>query len=279
MSPIRLSSELVEIGELTYIAARRRVDGGGTQGTRVPILRATASGLPERLPSVVLTSDLQGRLDGDGILAGVALVSIMESLALQNLVPPLASMGVVFAGDLFAEPLRGRARNGDARPVWRAWSAVARFVVGVAGNHDHLGESGDFASDYCQFASEEAGSLLHGDVVEHGGLRIGGVSGVVGQEGRYARSSEEEFARVLRRALREKPDLLVMHEGPDDPDRGQLGNPEVRRVVAEARVPLVVCGHRHWDTPVAALTDHTHVINVDNRVVVLVAEHAEVAPW
>lgn len=67
-------------------------------------------------------------------------------------------------------------------------------------------------------------------------------------------------------------DILVCHEGPSGPGSGgaQLGHPGVRALVERHRVPLTLCGHVHWDQAVAR-TERGAILNVDARVVVLVA--------
>lgn len=65
-------------------------------------------------------------------------------------------------------------------------------------------------------------------------------------------------------------DVLLMHEGPTGDRAGQLGNPAVRALLEHRAPALTLCGHVHWDEPVATL-GNGHVVNVDARVMVLAA--------
>jgi hypothetical protein len=63
--------------------------------------------------------------------------------------------------------------------------------------------------------------------------------------------------------------VLVVHEGPAG-GAGQRGSPVVGAALGGHDIPLVVCGHVHWDRPVCPRRGG-HVLNVDDRVVVLTA--------
>jgi 3',5'-cyclic-AMP phosphodiesterase len=69
--------------------------------------------------------------------------------------------------------------------------------------------------------------------------------------------------------IEQRPDLLVLHEGPHGDD-AQLGNSEIRAAIEAGEVPLTICGHVHWHD---ALADHAHgqILNVDARVLILQA--------
>lgn len=109
--------------------------------------------------------------------------------------------------------------------------------------------------------------LLDGQVVEQGGLRIGGVGGIVGDPARPERRPLEDFLDAVLAVLAEGPHVLVLHEGPPGLGRRQPGLQDLEALVAEAGV-LTVCGHRHWPTPLAQL-EGGQVLNVDARAVLL----------
>ncbi len=77
---------------------------------------------------------------------------------------------------------------------------------------------------------------------------------------------------AVRAGLRLRPDVLLLHEGPDLPAQGLAGRPAVRTALerADRAAPnmLVVCGHCHWDVPIIELCSGVQVLNVDHRVVV-----------
>ncbi|WP_030435950.1 hypothetical protein [Actinoplanes subtropicus] len=70
--------------------------------------------------------------------------------------------------------------------------------------------------------------------------------------------------------LEPAPDVLLLHEGPVGERPGQLGRASIRGLLERRAPALTLCGHVHWDEPVAALGGG-HVVNVDARVVVFTA--------
>lgn len=53
---------------------------------------------------------------------------------------------------------------------------------------------------------------------------------------------------------------------PDSPDKG---SPEVAEAFGGAGDQLIICGHKHWENPLAQLAGGAQVLNVHERVVVL----------
>ena len=97
-------------------------------------------------------------------------------------------------------------------------------------------------------------------------MRIGGVGLVIGNDEKPGRRDTDEQLEKLYDAM--SCDVLVLHEGPrldDDHD----GSEAVRDAIEDARVKLVVCGHRSWSEPLARIGRATQVLNVHERVVVL----------
>lgn len=255
--------------QLDYLNAR---SGGGVERVRLPFLRGRVDALPSQLDALVLTADLQGHeLGGAGRLLGEVVVDELESLAAAGALPDLARVGVVLAGDFYAR--RGRRGGlGDVTGVWRAFTDACRWVAGVAGNHDRFGHD-DLAGGFARYQRRGAGHLLDGDVQTLDGLRIGGVSGIVGNPGKANRRDAEAFEGLLLSVLLDRPSLVVLHDGPDHPTardhRGQAG---IRDVLADAARPtLVVRGHRPWAEAWCVLDQHVQVVNVHERVLVLTA--------
>jgi hypothetical protein len=60
----------------------------------------------------------------------------------------------------------------------------------------------------------------------------------------------------------------VLHEGPSG-DWDQLGSAEIRTLIEAGGVGLTICGHEHWDRPLAAHAEDGQILNVDTRVVVM----------
>lgn len=251
--------------ELEYLDAAPR---GGSQLRTLPLLRGRAEGLPPEIDALLVTSDLQGRARaGDGTLRllGEALAAEYAALAELEQVPPPAFTGVVLAGDLYAAPGADRmGATGDVREVWRAFAGGFRWVTGVAGNHDLFGGT----QDHSRFCREPAIHLLDGRTAALDGLRISGVGGICGNNGKPNRRAPEDFVAAVRQCLAGRPHLLVLHEGPDGGEPALRGNPEVRAAVAGSKV-VVVCGHVHWDRPLVTLAGGAQVLNVDARAVLL----------
>ncbi|MEO8699863.1 MAG: metallophosphoesterase [Kofleriaceae bacterium] len=246
--------------EVRYLNAGPR---GTTISDRLLVLRGTLAGgtVADELDAVVACSDLQGivrRHDGE-VLLGVAVARVLAKLAEDGIVPPTARTGVILAGDLYSVP--GAARRGglgDVSAVWAAFAESFAWVAGVAGNHDDVDAVRAIAGVH----------LLDTEVVELSGIRIGGVGGIIGNPEKPMRRLELDFLDRMDRVIDAGIELLVLHEGPNG-STDQRGNPVLRDVIEAGGVGLTICGHRHWDDPLA---EHAggQILNVDARVVVLV---------
>jgi hypothetical protein len=163
------------IDRLRYLNAR---PGGGTFTAELALVRASAAGLPPELDGLLLTGDLQARaLDDRRLLLGEALAERYAALAADGRVPPPDRVGVVLAGDLYAAPGADvRGASGCVVPVWEAFACRFRWVAGVLGNHDTLGDP----VERQRFAMLRRAHLLDGEVVVLDGLRVAGVGGIIG---------------------------------------------------------------------------------------------------
>jgi Icc-related predicted phosphoesterase len=168
-------------------------------------------------------------------------------------------MGAILAGDLYSVPgADKRGGYGDVADVWRAFGERFAWVAGVAGNHDDVGAVGG-----------DNVHLLDGEVAELDGLRIGGVGGIISEKQRPWRRPEDEQLALVDRVIDAGVDVLVLHEGPHgDDDREQPGNAALRSTALAGDVGFTICGHSHWEAPLAACGDG-QVLNVDARVVVI----------
>ena len=86
----------------------------------------------------------------------------------------------------------------------------------------------------------------------------------------------QRHTRLGAVALRRDPFELVLIDEQVDREAAlredadaQPGHPQIREVIERARVPLTVCGHVHWDAPVARHAGG-QILNVDSRVIVLI---------
>jgi Icc protein len=248
--------------------------GGTRQQRRLPFLRGRVDALPASLEAVILAADLQGRAlpmpdapdDVPLPLLGEAVADELHTLAELEQLPPPERVGVVLAGDLYAAPdARKRGATGDVRAVWRAFARRGfRWVVGVAGNHDSFGSPAEHAA----LRREPGIHVLDGERVHLDGLDVAGVSGVVGKPGKTNRRAPADFEAAVRTCLHARPHLLVLHEGPHGSLDTQRGNAALHELLARQAV-LVVCGHVHWQQPLAVLEGGGQVVNADARVIVL----------
>ena len=241
---------------------------------QLPCVRAYVDNLADGVQAIVAVSDLQGRdLEGQGQdpprLLGELLVEGLEALAELGKVPPLHAVGVILAGDLFARPeLDRRGGSGDVRSVWKAFVHRSRWVAGVAGNHDWFGP-GWSLPHFEAFKRQASVFFLDGNIAVLDNLRIAGLSGTIGNPRRPFRRSEEDFCECVGRLADDRPDILVMHDGPDVSGTDLKGWPSIRHVLERSPSTLVIRGHAHWHVPLAALANGTQVLNVDSRVIVL----------
>lgn len=239
----------------------------------LPFLRGQIEGLPEGLDALFITADLQGRVRSVGgssatRLLGESVAECAKELAAEGLIPATERMGVVLAGDFYCrEGLDKRGGSGDVRSVWAAFARCFRWVAGVAGNHDLLGDRW-LKADLIEFKKQPGIHFLDGDLSEADGLLIAGLSGVIGNPERPYRRTEQDFDAITRMLAELGPDLLVMHDGPEGNER-QLGRPSVRQTLQSARRTLIIRGHAHWKDPLAVLSNGTQILNADSRVVLL----------
>lgn len=255
--------------EFRYKSAAPR---GGSEGLSLWLQAGSVDGLGAGLEGLLVMSDLQGvaaswQTQGQTRLVGEVVAEQLGMLWEAGLIPPPSRLGVVLAGDLYSTPeATKRGASGDVRSVWEAFRNSARWVVGVAGNHDLFGSERDQA----RFARMEGIHLLDGRTVHLDGLTIGGIGGIVGDPQRQGRRDPDWYLEALERVVGEGPDILVLHEGPSTPD-GRKGSADLRSYLEEqARNGMVVvCGHTHWNDSLGELGNGTQVLNVDGRVVLL----------
>ncbi|NVB84934.1 MAG: metallophosphoesterase [Kofleriaceae bacterium] len=254
---VRISSLSPEpVAELQYLNAR---SGGGSEVSRLEVLRADIGSLADELDAIVCCSDLQGMFQGK--LLGVAVAELLADLSEQRALPPSARTGIILAGDLYSVPAANkRGGYGDVSTVWEAFAERFPWVVGVAGNHDDM--------TYVVGLGKHV-HVLDGQSVVVDGLRIGGVGGIIGDRKKPGRRDEDEQLERIANVVAQNCDIVVLHEGPHG-DGKQHGNPAIRAALDDGTVPLTVCGHCHWKKPLAQLP-RGQILNVDARVVILQA--------
>ncbi|AFZ14473.1 hypothetical protein Cri9333_3658 [Crinalium epipsammum PCC 9333] len=253
------------IHEIRYLVA-------ATTKTRVvekilPIFVAKVDALPEGLNALIATSDLQGIEPQQRCLLGHTVADELESLAALGKIPSPETIGVLLAGDLYAQT-DTRGGEGDVRSVWKAFNRRFRFCAGVAGNHDLFGAS---LEDMKAFTSIRGIHYFDGNIMTIDGLRISGISGIIGKQSKPFRRREKDYKRTLSNIVKQKPDILILHEAPTVPDAKLAGNELIRSELSTASDLLVICGHVHWKIPIVSLHSSVQVLNVENRVFILMA--------
>jgi 3',5'-cyclic-AMP phosphodiesterase len=257
------------ISEIPFLNAGK--GQGSFYVARLPVHVGQLADLPDDLDAIIATADLQGRerfedgLGGPPRLLGEVLP---ERLAVE-LLPELSispqRTGILLAGDFYTFPnLDKRGGSGDVAGVWQAFSRQFQWVVGVAGNHDMFGRA------LAPLRRLSANShYLDGDRVTMGDLLIAGIGGIVGDPRKPHRKTDQHFVEHIELCTSPAPDILVMHDGPDDVEQGQKGSPIIRQALERSDSTLVVRGHAHWHAPLLELSNGTQVLNVECRVAVL----------
>ncbi len=244
--------------EIAYKSSGAR---GQVRQCLLPFQRVFVDQLPDGVSSIAVTSDLQGREQGDRNRLLGEIVS--EELSLLSELGDISAVsGVLLAGDLYDYPeCHKLGGSGDVTSVWNAFATDFDEVVGVHGNHDTVDEL---------LITPEV-TILDGAVSSHMGITIGGVSGIIGRADRNQRKSVSEFSDCLKKVLKKNPDLIALHQGPDDPATGRIGSSLVRELLEKNGSSIVIFGHCPWEAPYAEIGDH-QVLNVDGRVMLLVAQ-------
>jgi Icc protein len=243
---------------------------------RLPVNHARVDRLPNGISAIVVTSDLQGRerfQDAAGnaprLLGEVLPRQLVEQVLPTLGVADLNSVAALLAGDFYTVPaLDKRGGTGDVTEVWRAFGECFTWVAGVAGNHDLFGDG-----NIRQPSFEPPLYYLDGQTIEVGGFQIGGIGGIIGNPSRPQRRTEDDYLRTLEGLAGQPLEVLLMHEGPDGPGFGQRGDPRIRAVLenrpARDTSCLIIRGHKHWNSPLAQLSNGLQILNVDARVLIL----------
>jgi len=262
---IYLSSiELEPWNRIPYLDAGR---GGVPVERQLPVLRGTVDALQGGVEALVVASDLQGRepprpwAQGPLRLLGCQVAEALEGWCRDGGLPPADRVGVILCGDLYAHPeLAKRGTHGDVRGVWRAFAERFRWVAGVAGNHDVFGDQ-VHRSERRPLEGVARAHFLDGTTVALDGLRIGGVSGVIGKPTRLFRRTESDYLAAVERVLDDGVDILALHDGPDFPSMGLLGIPRVRAILDRRPPVLVVRGHCFWKEPLGDQPNGARVLD------------------
>lgn len=267
---MRIVSLSQPVTEIPFLNAGRGV--GGFYVDRLPVQIAQVDPFPAGVRAIVATADLQGRETFENAcghpprLLGEVLPYQLHDQLLPQYAPADGATGVILAGDFYTVPLLDkRGGTGDVSQVWQEFARYFDWTVGVAGNHDTFGQfprPAHSISSRSHFLDQRGCDLA--------GLSFYGVSGIIGNPRRHWRYSDDDYARAIEQAVLDQPDVLVLHDGPDQPDGPGKGSARVRELLRAFDPTLVIRGHAHWDQPLAELDNGTQILNVDCRCVIMV---------
>jgi Icc protein len=253
---------------ITYEAAAQ---AGRTETLPLPLFLGTVDQLPAGLNGLICLSDLQGieprwkRRNAPRLL-GELVAEELHLLAILGALPPTATMGVVMAGDLYAAPTADqRGSEGDVRPVWDAFGALFRWVIGVPGNHDR---SDDAPRPATRFAPDPPMYYLDGAACTVDSLQIAGIGGIIGNPAKPLRRTEAHYRALITQLALRKPDMLILHESPAMAEYHYRGSASIRTMLDTSVISLVIAGHTQWNAPLGALPNGCQIVNVDSRVIV-----------
>jgi hypothetical protein len=241
---------------------------GSTTTAGLPFHHAIVDELPDGLEAIIAAGDLQGVEPmagrfGAARLLGVFLAAQLDVLRRRGELPSRPNTAILLTGDL-----QPRADSADVRGVWLSLADECRWIAGVAGNHDAFGpdQRGEHVSAVFDRAEMQ---LLDNRVITIGTMKIGGLSGIVGNSAEPWVRAESEFAAAMGRLAGLGPDILLSHDGPNIAGTGLTGWPSVRKALEAAPPTILFRGHDSWKNPLATLANGTQVLNVEGRVVVL----------
>lgn len=234
---------------------------------RLPIFTGEFEKKGSEIDFLIICSDLQGMVDkkeryqllGEELPAFLKMLLELELNADDN-----SQVGVLLCGDFFTS-LEKRGSSGDVRKVWEKFEDQFKWVIGVAGNHDRFGT----AEEKEIFKSKDNISLLHLETKTIDSLKIGGISGIIGRADKINRVEESQYLLQLKKLLKQNLDFILLHETPDYPPFGFIGNEKIRQTIEAGEPATICCGHCYWEKTQVKFENNSQIINVDSKVVIL----------
>lgn len=266
----------ITLNEIEPIESYPYLEVGTRQGSNgkpiilhkeLPIFLGEFEKSKSNIDFLIICSDLQGAIEKNGEykLMGEELPEFLKLLIEIELAESEnPKIGVLLCGDLFTN-LDRRGSSGDVREVWYEFNHQFDWVIGVAGNHDRFGD----ADEIEKFKSAKGIHLLHKEIQEIDNLRIAGISGIIGRGDKTNRVDEKDYLESLKKFLKKELDFVLLHETPDFPDLGFIGNSKIREVIEKGTKSNICCGHCHWDKTLIEFKNESKVMNVDSKIVIL----------
>jgi len=208
--------------EIQFITAAPK---GKIRKCTLPFFRVFVDALPDRMTSFAATSDLQGRDPGQkNRLLGEVVAEELSVLYEMVQVPKIDL--VLLAGDLYEYPdCHKLGDTGDVTDVYNAFADQFDAVIGVHSNHDTVEED----------KLKNNVIILDSNSTTQQGLNIGGVSGIIGTNNRNQRKEIDVFLKCLTKVTARKNDVILLHQGPNDPLGYQRGEPLIRKHLEKKR--------------------------------------------
>lgn len=269
---MKVLPDLAPIDFFSYLEVGAKHHKGGQpilSWESLPILAGDYKAGEEAPEYLIVASDLQGLVpqeEGYQLMGEVLPTYLQLVLEESYELTEKDRIGVILAGDLYTHPSK-RGASGEVGAVWKAFKEAFDWVAGVAGNHDRLEELEE------EFWEENA-FLLHQNQLEIQGLTLAGIGGIIGNPSKPQRTASQEYLKSLQQLLKKQPNLLILHETPDYPPLGYIGNAAIREVLEQALInnTTLITGHCHWEEPWVQLDNGLTIINTDARVLILEKE-------
>ena len=206
----------------------------------LPIYKGKINGLPKNIDAIIVTSDLQGvvNLKEEHTLLGEVLAEHLK-LIFDIYFPTIdKEKTIVFlCGDLYADLIK-RGQSGNPINVWKKFASIFGWTIGIAGNHDKF----DNIDDLMIIKNIK---FLKNEIFEIDGLKIGGLSGIIGRSDKNFRMQETDYLKALTNLLNKKPNILLTHLSPQILEKDLQGEEKVTTILENGNRTTLFCGHSH----------------------------------
>jgi Icc protein len=234
----------------------------------LPIYKGKIKGLPENISAIVVTSDLQGVIiqNDENVLLGEILAENLK-LIFDIYFPKIDRKETIafLCGDLYTDLIK-RGQSGNPTKVWEKFASVFGHTIGIGGNHDKF----DNIEDINKIKNAK---LLINEIFEIEGLRIGGLSGIIGRADKNFRLQETDYLKALSNLLNKKPNILLTHLSPQISDEDLQGDENITKILEKGNKTTLFCGHSHWEYNKAFdMKNVTQILNADTKVYILTKE-------
>ena len=232
---------------------------------RLPIYKGKIEGLPPNINAIVVTSDLQGVViqNNDNLLLGEVLaehLKLIFDVYFPNI--DLKKTIAFLCGDLYADLIK-RGQSGNPTKVWEKFASVFGQTIGIAGNHDKF-------ENIENVNKIHNAKLLINEIFETQGLKIAGLSGIIGRSDKNFRLQEKDYLKALSNLLHKKPNILLTHLSPQISDRDLQGDENISKILEKGNATTLFCGHSPWEYNKAFdMKNETQILNADTKVFIL----------